>query len=396
MQETIPIMIPELGEAEASAARDAILSGWVTQGPRVAAFEKEFAEEVGASHAVAVSNCTVALHLALKAVGVGPGDEVITASHSFIATANAITYVGATPFFIDIEPQTYNLDPSKIEEAISEKTSAIMVVHQVGMPADMEEILKIAHRHSLPVIEDAACAVGSEIYWREEWQRIGRPHGDVACFSFHPRKLLTTGDGGMLTTNNEEFAKKFRLWRQHGMSIPDTVRHSSSSVVFEEYVEVAYNYRMTDIQAAVGREQLKRLERMVNTRRELAERYNKELSGIPGLGLPLEPKFARSNYQTYLVRLPGGIEQRLVMQKLRDRGISTRRGIMCAHREPAYQAVAWKSAGLVESEMAQDTALALPLYSSMSVEQQDRVVQGLKDVLAIQTERTPVNADPIG
>ena len=393
MRESIPITIPDLGESEAQAASQAILSGWVTQGPRVAKFEEEFATAVGAHHAVAVSNCTVALHLALKAVGVKAGSEVITVSHSFIATVNAVTYLGATPFFVDIEAGTGNLNPALLEEAINEMTSAILVVHQVGMPANLSEILRIARKHNIPVVEDAACAVGSEVNWDGEWQRIGKPHGEIACFSFHPRKLLTTGDGGMLTTNNEAYAEKFRLWRQHGMSVPDTVRHKASSVVFEEYVEVAYNYRMTDIQAAVGREQLKRLDTIVETRRKLALQYNQMLTDIPGIELPIEPDFGRSNYQTYLVRLPKGVDQKTTMQELRNLGISTRRGIMCAHREPAYQKVPWKSlpSGLKQSEVAQDEYIAIPLFSGLTEEEQRRVVNALKQVLAGQ-ERTLVNA----
>ena len=224
----IPIARPSLGEEEAAAARRAILSGWITQGPEVAAFEEEFAAYVGAAHACAVSSCTTALHLALHALGVGPGDEVITVSHSFIATANAIRYCGARPVFVDIDPRTYNIDPARIEAAITPRTRAIVPVHQIGLPCDMRAILEIAERHGLPVVEDAACAIGSELLVDRTWERIGRPHGSVACFSFHPRKVLTTGDGGMLTTSDPELDRKFRLLRQHGMSIPDTARHAAT------------------------------------------------------------------------------------------------------------------------------------------------------------------------
>ena len=245
----VPVARPHLGQEEVSAAGRAILSGWVTQGPEVAAFEREFAAYVGAPHACAVSSGTTALHLALLAVGVRPGDEVITVSHSYIATANSIRYCGAKPVFVDIDPATFNIDPRKIEPAISERTRAILCVHQMGMPCDLKAILDIARHRGLPVVEDAACAIGSEILWQGQWEKIGKPHGDVACFSFHPRKLLTTGDGGMLTTADTEIDRKFRLWRQHGMSVPDTVRHSSPTVVFESYPELGFNYRLTDIQA---------------------------------------------------------------------------------------------------------------------------------------------------
>ncbi len=250
----IPIARPWMDEQEAAAARRAILSGWVTQGPEVAAFEREFADAVGAPHACAVSSCTTALHLALVALGVGAGDEVITVSHSFIATANAIRYCAAIPVFVDIDPATLNIDPGLVEAAIGPRTKAILAVHQLGMPCDLTSLVPVAARRGIPLIEDAACAIGSEIEWQGAWHRIGQPHGDVACFSFHPRKLLSTGDGGMLTTASAELDRAFRLLRQHGMSVPDAVRHSSERVIFESYPVVGYNYRMTDIQAAIGRE----------------------------------------------------------------------------------------------------------------------------------------------
>ncbi len=259
----IPITKPMMDEREAEAARRAILSGWVSQGPEVAAFEREFAEFVGAPHACAVSSCTTALHLALLAVGVQPGDEVITVSHSYIATANAIRYCGAVPVFVDIDPATFNLDPAHIENAVTGRTRAVLCVHQMGMPCDLAGILQAAGRHALPVVEDAACAIGSEVLWDGRWEKIGKPHGDVACFSFHPRKVISTGDGGMLTTANADWDRQFRLLRQHGMSVPDTVRHGSREVIFESYPMLGFNYRMTDIQAAVGREQLKRLPEIV-------------------------------------------------------------------------------------------------------------------------------------
>ena len=229
----IPIAKPVLEEAEAEAARQTVLSGWVTQGPQVAAFECEFAAYVGASYACAVSSCTTALHLALLAIGVGVGDEVITASHSFIATANSIRYCGATPIFVDIDSRTYNIDPQHVAEAVTPRTRAILAIHQMGMPCDVPALLAVANRHGIALIEDAACAAGSEIRIDGEWETIGRPRGDIACFSFHPRKVITTGDGGMLTTSRTDFDRSFRLLRQHGMSIPDTVRHGSPEVIFE-------------------------------------------------------------------------------------------------------------------------------------------------------------------
>ncbi|NJR76810.1 MAG: DegT/DnrJ/EryC1/StrS family aminotransferase, partial [Scytonema sp. CRU_2_7] len=274
---------------------------------------------------------------------------VITVSHSYIATANSIRYCGAIPVFVDIEPQTYNINPLLIADAISDSlrdssashTRAILVVHQMGMPCDLKAILDVARSHNLPVIEDAACAISSEILWDGNWEKIGKPHGDIACFSFHPRKVITTGDGGMLTTSNPEWDKQFRLWRQHGMSVPDTVRHGAKQVIFESYPMLGYNYRMTDIQAAVGREQLKRLPEIAERRRYLAQRYQEKLADVPGLKFLTEPAWARSNWQSYCVQLPEKSDQVQVMQAMLDAGIATRRGIMCAHREPAYQMEPW-------------------------------------------------------
>ncbi|MBE8986226.1 DegT/DnrJ/EryC1/StrS family aminotransferase [Nostoc sp. LEGE 12450] len=381
-----------MDEAEAEAAKRPIMSGWVTQGPEVAGFEQEFAAYVGANYACAVSNCTTALHLALLAVGVKPGDEVITVSHSYIATANSIRYCGAIPVFVDIEPQTYNINPMLIEDALSDRTRAILIVHQIGMSCDLKAILDIAHHHGLPVVEDAACAIGSEIFWNGQWEKIGKPHGDIACFSFHPRKVISTGDGGMLTTNNPEWDKQFRLWRQHGMSVPDTVRHGAKQVIFESYPMLGYNYRMTDIQAAVGREQLKRLPEIVERRRYLAQQYQEKLQDVPGLKLPTEPSWAKSNWQSFCVRLTDRCDQLQAMQRMLDAGIATRRGIMCAHREIAYQTEAWscgvepkacecqvgKCDRLSESEQAQDHTVLLPLFHQMTEQEQDYVVEVLK------------------
>jgi dTDP-4-amino-4,6-dideoxygalactose transaminase len=375
----IPIARPWLDERDAAAARRAILSGWVTQGPEVAAFEREFAHAVGAPHACAVSSCTTALHLALVSLGVGASDEVLTVSHSFIATANAIRYCGAMPVFVDITLDAFNVDPTQLEAAITARTKAVLVVHQLGMPCELGAVLDITKRRGIPVVEDAACAIDSEILWEGRWERIGRPHADIACFSFHPRKLLSTGDGGMLTTSSVELDASFRLLRQHGMSVSDTVRHASTDVVFEEYPVTGFNYRMTDIQAAIGREQLSRLPEIVSRRRALASRYGERLRGIPGIIPASEPEWARTNWQSYTVRLEPPLDQRRVMQRMLDEGIATRRGVMNSHLERAYPPSTWRAAGpLVRSEQAQNTAIVLPLFHQMTEDDQDRVVDSLR------------------
>jgi dTDP-4-amino-4,6-dideoxygalactose transaminase len=282
------------------------------------------------------------------------------------------------------------MDPALVEAAITPRTKAILCVHQLGMPCDLSRIVEVGRRRGIPVVEDAACAIGSEVFWDGRWERIGQPHGDVACFSFHPRKVVTTGDGGMVTTNNAEWDQRLRLLRQHGMSVPDTVRHAASRVVYEEYVELGYNYRLTDLQAAVGREQLRRLEGLVSRRRALAAKYAELLKDIPGLELPQEPVWARSNWQSYCVLLPTAVDQTAVMQSLLDRGVSTRRGVMCTHKEAAYPAGTWKAGSglptdgsepLPVSVECHSRGLILPLFDQMTTTDQIHVSGALRAVL---------------
>jgi perosamine synthetase len=381
---TIPVARPTLGEEEAAAARRAILSGWVVQGPEVEAFEKEFAAAVGAPMAVACSSGTAALHLALLALEVGPGDEVITVSSSFIATANAVRYVGATPVFVDVEVATGNMDPTLVEAAITPRTRAILAVHQLGMPCDLRRILPLAREHNLLLVEDAACAVGSEISLEDGvWEPIGCPRGDLATFSFHPRKIITTGDGGMITGADPAIMQRLARLRTHAMSLSTAERHGAGKVVFEQYLEVGYNYRLSDIQGAVGREQLKRLPDLIPPRRRQAARYQAGLSDLPQVALPQEPAWARSNWQSTWITLTRECPQSQVevMQALLSRGIHTRRGVMCAHREPAYRDVTLCQP-LPVSEYLQDYSIILPSYPNMTDAEQDQVIAALREILA--------------
>jgi perosamine synthetase len=326
---------------------------------------------VGAPDAVATTNCTSALQLALYVSGVGPGDEVIVPSMSFIATANSVWQNGATAVFADVDPRTYNMDPAAAERAITSRTKAIMPVHQLGLPADMDPLLDLAERHGLTVVEDAACAIGASYR--------GRPIGSLgplACFSLHPRKVITTGEGGMIAVHDAAVAERLRRLRQHAMDVSDLARHGAQDVVIESYPERGWNVRMTDMQATLGLCQLDMLDEILEERCRLASRYSAAIARIPYVEPPYEPEYAQRTWQSYAVRvLPGApVGRTELMRRLLHDGVATRRGVMAIHEEPAYAGVA---AELPNTEAASRDSLMLPLYAGLADDEQDYVIDCL-------------------
>lgn len=372
----IPVAKPYLTESEAKAASKVILSGWVTQGPVVENFEKKFAEYVGSKYAVAVSSCTTALHLSLLVAGIKPQDEVICPSMSFIATANSIIHAGAVPVFADVN-RTYNIDPKSTEKLINRKTKGILIVHQMGFPADINAFQRLCKKHNLKLIEDAACAAGSSYHGK----KIGS-HSDMVCFSFHPRKIITTGDGGMITTSNKKYYERLKLLRQHGMSVSDRIRHTSKKAIKEEYLEVGYNYRMTDIQAAIGIEQLKKISWLIKRRTQIAKIYNNAFGNMTGLSIPTVLENCETNWQSYplLLLKNCSVSRDKLIEYLLNIGISTRRGIMTAHREKAYKAQHKKN-NLQESEYLSGNSILLPIFNGLKEKEIYFIISSLKKII---------------
>ena len=374
----IPITKPSIGEEEEQAVLQVLRSGWIVQGPGVEEFERTVAAYVGARHAVATSSCTTALHLALLLYGIGPGDEVIVPSFTFIATANAVLYTGATPIFVDIDPRTYNIDPDAIEAAITPRTKAIMPVHQIGLAAEMERINALARRHGLGVIEDAAPAIGATY----KGKRVGSL-GNPTCFSFHPRKVITTGEGGMIVTDDEDLAERARILRAHGMSLSDLARHQADRVVIEAYHDLGYNYRLSDLHAAIGIVQMQKLDGMLAQRRRVAERYNDAFADLENVQLPFSSYDTPHTYQSYMLQLlpsaPRTREQ--VMQELLEVGVATRRGVMAIHLESYYRQ-RFPHVHLPVTEQATRCSLLLPNYATMTESEQAYVIEHLRRILS--------------
>jgi dTDP-4-amino-4,6-dideoxygalactose transaminase len=373
----IPFSRPEFDDAEARAVAEVLASGWVSQGPKVARFEELFAARVGARFGVATTSCTTALHLALIVSGVGPGDEVICPSYSFIATGNAVLYAGATPVFADIEPDTWNIDPADALERVTAKTKAIIPVHQVGLAADLDRLAPLAAR-GIAIVEDAACAIGSTYRGRP----IGS-HGNIACFSFHPRKTISLGEGGLIATDDAAIAEHARRLRSHSASISAHARHEAKGLVYESYRELGYNYRMTDLQAAVGIEQLKKLDRLLARRAAIAERYHAAFAPLPQIQLPARPSYAVHAYQSYAIRLLPGcpIDRDDMLRELVEVGVSCRRGIPPMHLEPLYRD-RYGPLSLPITEEVAARSIFLPIFGALAAEDQGRIIDAVVRIVS--------------
>jgi perosamine synthetase len=373
----IPFARPEFDDAEARAVAEVLKSGWASQGPAVARFESMFAERVGARYAIATSSCTTALHLALVLGGVGPGDEVIVPSYSFIATANAVLYAGATPVFAEIQPDTWNIDPADVSRRVMPRTKAIVPVHQVGLAADLDRLSSVVGPH-VTIVEDAACAIGTTYRGRP----IGS-HGHLTCFSFHPRKTLSTGEGGMITTDDAVLAEKARRLRSHGASVSAVSRHEAKGLVFERYAELGYNYRLSDVHAAIGIAQMPKLDAALARRRAVAARYDAAFSALPQVSIPAQPPYSAHAYQSYGLLLTDECRRDRddVLRRLAERGISCRRGIPPIHLEPLY-VDRFGSVSLPVTEHVAARSLFLPMYASLSADDQQRVIEAVGELVA--------------
>lgn len=382
----IPITRPCFDDAERRAVLEPLETGWLVQGPRVAEFERLFAEFVGVQHAVATTSCTTALHLALVGLGIGPGDEVVLPSLTWVATANVVEIVGARPVFVDVSLDTFNVDVAAMERAVTSRTKALMPVSLFGLSAEMTPLVAFARARGLRVIEDDACAIGAYC----DGHHAGTL-ADAGCFSFHPRKAITTGEGGMVVTHDEALAARLRSLRDHGASINDLARHQSArSFVLPEFNVVGFNYRMTDLQGAVGVAQMGKLRTILQERRRVAARYDEMLADIPWLRPPVTPPGYTHGYQSYVClfapetptlanvdRLHA--ERNAVMATLERAGIATRPGTHAVHLLGFYRSkYALDPAAYPNSLIADRLTIALPLYAGMTDEEQQFVVSTLK------------------
>ena len=373
----IAIARPSVGEEEWQALREPIMTGWLTQGPKVAAFEQRFAELHDVSHAVATTSCTTALHLALLAVGTGPGDEVIVPAFTWVATANAVLHCGATPVFVDIDPVTFNIDVEQALAAVTERTRVVMPVHLFGLCAEVTR-LRAGLPEGVAVVEDAACAAGAR-----SGGRFAGGLGDVAAFSFHPRKSVTTGEGGMIATDDDAIAERVRRLRNHGASVSEEQRHAGSKpYLMAEFDVLGFNYRMTDLQGALGLVQIEKLEGFIAERARWAAWYRAHLGDLDWLRLPQEPAQGRHAWQAFVctvdpARAP--LTRNEMMERLHGAGIATRPGTHAVHMLGYYrERYGFEAGNFPAARDAERNTLALPLHNRMTREDYDHVGDSLR------------------
>ena len=364
----IPLARPFVGEDELEEIRAVLESGQLSQGPKVAEFERMVAELTGSRHAFATSSCTTALHLALVALGIGPGDEVLVPDFTFPATANVVVQQGAVPVLVDIDLQTYNVDPEDLARHVTPRTRAVMPVDLFGLAADMGPVTALAAEHGLAVVEDAACALAATYYGRQCGSL-----GDLGCFSFHPRKVVTTGEGGMVVTDRDDLAERFRLLRSHG-----GVRRDDR-FTFED---AGFNYRLSDVQAAIGIAQMRRLPELVAQRRRLAARLREELADVPRFTVPPEPRWGGHVYQAFVGLVDADVDRDGVIAGLRSRGLEATLGTYALHTQPYFaRAFGYQAGALPRSHAASLRSVALPLFPQMTELDVDALVEGVRAVL---------------
>ena len=372
--EMIPYGKQTIEQDDIQAVVDVLKSGFLTTGPQIAEFEQTVADYVGAKYAVAISNGTSALHAACFAAGIRPGDEVITTPLTFAASANCVLYCGGTPVFADVDPKTYNIDPEDIRRKITDRTKAIIAVHLAGQPCDMDAIHSIAREHGLIVIEDGAHALGS-VY---KGKKVGSL-SDMTTFSFHPVKPITTGEGGMIATDNEDFYKKMVLFRSHGITRDDSIMTRNDGPWFYQQFDLGYNYRITDIQCALGCSQMKKLDRFLARRKEIVARYNEAFADCDNIITPYQLSDTESGWHLYIVQVKN-CDRRQVFENMREKGIGVNVHYIPVYMHPYYQEHGYENVHCANAEEIYSHIISLPLYPGLTFEQQDYVIDTLKSL----------------
>ena len=370
----IPYGKQTIDQDDIQAVVDVLQSDFLTTGPKIAEFEQTVADYVGAKYAVAISNGTSALHAACFAAGIRPGDEVITTPLTFAASANCVLYCGGTPVFADVDPKTYNIDPEDIRRKITDRTKAIIAVHLAGQPCDMDAIHSIAREHGLIVIEDGAHALGS-VY---KGKKVGSM-SDMTTFSFHPVKPITTGEGGMIVTDNEDFYKKMVLFRSHGITRDDSMMTRNDGPWFYQQFDLGYNYRITDIQCALGCSQMKKLNRFLACRKEIVARYNEAFADCDNIITPYQLSDTESGWHLYIIQVKN-CDRRQVFENMREKGIGVNVHYIPVYMHPYYQEHGYENVHCANAEEIYSHIISLPLYPGLTSEQQDYVIDTLKSL----------------